>query len=43
MLENIERWREAPVWEEESISVATQDWFKYLERPLDIKSEIVHE
>ena len=43
MLENIERWREAPIWEEESISAATQDWFKYLNRPIDIKSECRHE
>jgi len=43
MLENIEQWREAPVWEEESISEATQDWFKYLDHPLNINSEIGHE
>ena len=30
MLENIEKWRSAPVWDEKSISEATQDWFKYL-------------
>ncbi len=30
MLENIEYWREAPVWEPASIEVATKDWFKYL-------------
>lgn len=30
MLENIEQWRESPVWNESSIQVATQDWFKYL-------------
>lgn len=27
MLENIEQWREAPVWDESSIKVATKDWF----------------
>ena len=30
MLENIEQWRESPVWNEPSIQAATQDWFKYL-------------
>ncbi|MFC2100985.1 SDR family oxidoreductase [Bacteroidota bacterium] len=30
MLENIDYWREAPVWEPESIANATKDWFKYL-------------
>ena len=30
MLENIEYWREAPVWTSETITEATQDWFKYL-------------
>jgi len=30
LLENIEYWREAPVWTEDSIAQATQDWFKYL-------------
>jgi UDP-glucose 4-epimerase len=30
MLENIEYWREAPLWEPDSISEATKDWFKYL-------------
>ena len=30
MLESIEHWRNAPVWEPESIAVATSDWFKYL-------------
>ena len=31
MLENIDLWRDAPVWNPESISVATKDWFKYLD------------
>lgn len=30
MLENIEQWREAPVWDESSIQEATKDWFEYL-------------
>lgn len=30
MLDNIEQWREAPVWDEESIQEATKDWFEYL-------------
>ncbi len=30
MLENIDYWREAPVWDPSSIEIATQDWFKYL-------------
>lgn len=30
MLENIEYWNEAPVWEPEMINEATEGWFKYL-------------
>jgi len=30
ILENIEYWREAPVWTTESIDVVTKEWFKYL-------------
>lgn len=30
MLENIDYWRDAPVWTTETIAKATQDWFKYL-------------
>lgn len=30
MLENIEQWREAPLWDEESIQEATKDWFACL-------------
>ena len=30
MLENIHYWREAPLWEPDSIAEATKDWFKYL-------------
>jgi UDP-glucose 4-epimerase len=43
MLENIEMWGDAPVWEEESISKATEDWFKYLDRPSDNHSGIPSE
>ncbi|MDD4506687.1 MAG: SDR family oxidoreductase [Sulfurospirillaceae bacterium] len=30
MLDNIEQWREAPVWDENSIKDATKDWFECL-------------
>lgn len=30
MLQNIDYWREAPIWEPSSIEEATKDWFKYL-------------
>lgn len=30
ILENIEYWREAPVWTPENIGEATKDWFRYL-------------
>ncbi len=30
ILENIEYWKEAPVWTPDSIEEATKDWFKYL-------------
>ena len=43
MLENIEQWSDAPVWEVESISEATQDWFKYLDRTSDVASETGHD
>ncbi|HZD26955.1 MAG TPA: SDR family NAD(P)-dependent oxidoreductase [Alphaproteobacteria bacterium] len=33
MLDNIDYWREAPVWTAESIAGATEDWFKYLSTP----------
>ena len=33
MLENIEYWRQAPVWDSESIARATHDWFTYLGKP----------
>jgi len=30
ILENIDYWRDAPVWTPETIEAATEDWFKYL-------------
>lgn len=30
MLEHIDYWREAPLWDPSSIAEATKDWFKYL-------------
>lgn len=30
MLEHIELWRNAPVWDRDSVEEATRDWFKYL-------------
>ncbi len=30
MLENIDYWRQAPVWDEQSIAQATSQWFQYL-------------
>ncbi len=30
MLENINYWKDAPVWDQQSIQGATADWFKYL-------------
>ena len=30
MLDHIELWRQAPVWDAASVEVATRDWFKYL-------------
>lgn len=30
LLENIDYWKEAPVWEEDSIAKATEKWFEYL-------------
>lgn len=32
LLENIDLWRDAPIWTPESIAAATADWFKYLGR-----------
>jgi len=28
--DNIDYWREAPVWTADGIEVATEDWFRYL-------------
>ena len=30
LLENIDYWAEAPVWDKNSISKATEKWFEYL-------------
>ena len=30
MLENIDYWRDAPVWTPDQIDGATEDWFRYL-------------
>ena len=30
MLDNIEQWRDAPVWDKNSIKSATKEWFEYL-------------
>ena len=32
MLDNIEQWRDAPIWDESSIKEATKDWFECLEK-----------
>ncbi|MBU1199367.1 MAG: SDR family oxidoreductase [Nanoarchaeota archaeon] len=32
MLDNIEYWRNTPVWDEKSIKKATESWFKYLSK-----------
>lgn len=32
MVKDIERWRDAPLWDPESISEATKTWFKYMGR-----------
>ena len=29
-IEDIDYWKEAPVWDEESINNATKKWFEYL-------------
>ncbi|MBF0261932.1 MAG: GDP-mannose 4,6-dehydratase [Magnetococcales bacterium] len=33
MLTEIENWRDAPLWDKESIAQATATWFKYLDKP----------
>ncbi len=30
MLENIDYWRDAPIWTEDKIELATKEWFHYL-------------
>ena len=30
LLDNIDYWREAPVWDKKSIAKATEKWFEYL-------------
>jgi UDP-glucose 4-epimerase len=30
LLDNIDYWSEAPVWDPDSISIATKKWFEYL-------------
>lgn len=30
MISNIDQWRDAPVWDEQTIATATKDWFRYL-------------
>jgi len=30
MLDNIDYWRDAPVWDATKIAAATEDWFRYL-------------
>lgn len=32
MLENIERWNDAPLWEPASIAKATESWFRYMSK-----------
>ena len=32
MLDSIDDWKNAPLWDQESISIATQNWFKYLKK-----------
>ena len=32
LLENIDYWKDAPVWNKDSIGQATKDWFKYLDK-----------
>jgi len=32
MLENIDYWKQAPLWTEDKIKEATKDWFKYLSK-----------
>lgn len=42
MLENIDYWREAPVWDQEKIAEATKEWFVYLGKNNGVRLEGVH-
>ena len=33
MLENIDRWNDAPLWDPDSIAMATETWFRYMSKP----------
>ena len=35
IVDQIEHWREAPLWDSENIAAATGSWFKYLGKPQD--------
>jgi UDP-glucose 4-epimerase len=35
MLENLDYWENAPVWDPQSIALATKEWFKYLDNTND--------
>jgi UDP-glucose 4-epimerase len=37
MLDNIDYWRDAPVWTASRIAEATSDWFRFLDRSTDCK------
>ncbi|MEO5377441.1 MAG: GDP-mannose 4,6-dehydratase [Magnetococcus sp. DMHC-6] len=38
MVAEIENWRDAPLWDPDSIAMATQTWFKYLHKDSNIAS-----
>jgi hypothetical protein len=41
MRENIDQWRDAPVWTAERIAAATADWFRCLaERPAEMREGV---
>ena len=33
MMEEIDRWNDAPLWDPASIAKATETWFRYLGKP----------
>jgi UDP-glucose 4-epimerase len=37
MLDNLESWRDAPVWTPDTIAEATSDWFRYLDKNFSAK------